>query len=317
MLLSVENGVALERVGAKAAIDMFVEAGFTGMDYSFFNSGEVWDREFGSPDAFRKAEEVRRYAEEKGLVLCQSHAPFRFCDGMEMNESEPEFCRIVRSMELAAAMGIPAIVVHSVMLQEEPGLPGYNERLLDYNERYYNALLPYAERFGIRIAVENLTGRRPPLNEPTTDNLGTPELFMEMQDRLKSPFICGCLDIGHANMTTHDVPGFIRKCKGYIQYIHTHDNDGFHDNHQLPAISYYLDKDQMPERALKAPRKPGEYFNIPWDEVLLALREIGYDGPFNLELVRYMSGFRTEDLPLGLKLAVQIGRRMMKEVERS
>ena len=36
MLLSVENGVALERVGAKAAIDMFVEAGFTGMDYSFF-----------------------------------------------------------------------------------------------------------------------------------------------------------------------------------------------------------------------------------------------------------------------------------------
>ena len=49
--------------------------------------------------------------------------------------------------------------------------------------------------------------------------------------------------------------------------------------------------------------------------MLLALREIGYDGPFNLELVRYMSGFRTEDLPLGLKLAVQIGRRMMREVE--
>ncbi|MBR3436556.1 MAG: sugar phosphate isomerase/epimerase [Lachnospiraceae bacterium] len=314
MLLSVENAVAVERVGAKAAIDMFVEAGFTGMDYSFFNGGEAWEKAFGGPDALKKAEEIRVYAKEQGLALSQSHAPFKFRFGMEMSENEYEFYRIVRSMEIAAAMEIPAIVVHSIMLDEDACGPEYNACMLDYNERYYNALLPYAERFGIRIAVENLTGRRPPENLPTTENLGTPELFREMQDRLRSPFICGCLDIGHANMTTKDAPGFIRSCKGYVQYIHTHDNDGFHDNHQLPALSYYLDLGRGGPNVPKSSRKPGEYFTIPWDEVLSALREIGYDGPFNLELIRYLNGFRTEDLPLAMKLAVQVGQRMMKEV---
>ena len=110
MLLSVENAVAVERVGAKAAIDMFVEAGFTGMDYSFFNGGEAWEKAFGGPDALKKAEEIRVYAKEQGLALSQSHAPFKFRFGMEMSENEYEFYRIVRSMEIAAAMEIPAIV---------------------------------------------------------------------------------------------------------------------------------------------------------------------------------------------------------------
>ena len=50
------------------------------------------------------------------------------------------------------------------------------------------------------------------------------------------------------------------------------------------------------------------------DEVLKALCEIEYDGPFNLELPRYQNCFTTEDLPLALKLAVQVGRRMMTEL---
>ena len=210
MLLSLENATARKRVGDFAAIDMFVEAGFTGMDYSFFNEPKDWEKCFGTPDVFRKMEKIRRYAEEKGLVLCQSHAPFRFREGMEMNESEPEFCRIVRSMELAAAMGIPAIVVHSVMLQEEPGLPGYNERLLDYNERYYNALLPYAERFGIRIAVENTDGFR-----------GYEQKAIEFL--LESPKFGLTWDIGHSKAGREkDVP-FILARRDRLIHFHIHD----------------------------------------------------------------------------------------------
>ena len=306
MLLSLENATARKRVGDFAAIDMFVEAGFTGMDYSFFNEPKDWEKCFGTPDVFRKMGKIRRYAEEKGLVLCQSHAPFRFREGMEMNESEYEYHRVVRSMELAAALGIPMIVIHSVMTAD-------NLNMLDFNERYYNSLLPYAERFGIKIAVENLTGRRNAGDAPTVHNLGTPELFKEMQDRLHSPLIVGCLDIGHANLTYHDTPSFIRQCKGYVQYIHTHDNDGFHDCHLLPALGDYFDECEKPGDGSKKAANPNSPYTLPWDEVLNALREIGYDGPFNLELPRYQNCFTTEDLPLALKLAVQVGRRMMAE----
>ena len=308
MLLSLENATARKRVGAKAAIDMFVEAGFTAMDYSFFNEAKEWEEYFGTPDVFKKAEEIRRYAEEKGLVLCQSHAPFKFREGMEMNESEYEYYRIVRSMELAAAMGIPMIVIHSFMTED-------NLKMLDQNERYYNSLLPYAERFGIKIAVENLTGRRNGGDVPTVHNLGTPELFKEMQDRLASPYICGCLDIGHANLTYHDAANFIRQCKGYVQYIHTHDNDGAHDCHLLPELSGYFEECEKPRDGKKRAANPNSPYTLHWDEVLSALREIDYDGPFNLELPRYQNGFTTEDLPLALKLAAQVGNRMIREMK--
>ena len=307
MLLSLENATVRKRVGDFAAIDMFVEAGFTGMDYSFFNEPKDWEERFGVPDIFQKLEKVRRYAEEKGLVLCQSHAPFRFREGMEMNEGEYEYRRIVKSMEMAAALGIPMIVIHSAMTEN-------NLIMLDFNERYYSSLLPYAERFGIKIAVENLTGRRNAADMPTVHNLGTPELFKEMQDRLASPYICGCLDIGHANLTYHDAPAFIRQCKGYVQYIHTHDNDGAHDCHLLPTLAGYYEPSEMPKDGKRA-ANPNSPYTLPWDEVLKALREIGYDGPFNLELPRYQSGFTTEDLPLALKLAANVGREMMKVLE--
>ena len=66
-----------------------------------------------------------------------------------MNEGEYEYRRIVRSMEMAAALGIPVIVIHSAMTAD-------NLIMLDFNERYYSSLLPYAERFGIKIADSNI-----------------------------------------------------------------------------------------------------------------------------------------------------------------
>ena len=71
----------------------------------------------------------------------------------------------------------------------------------------------------------------------------------------------------------------------------------------------------MPKDGKKRAANPNSPYTLPWDDVLQALRDIGYDGPFNLELPRYQSCFTTEDLPLALKLAVNVGREMMRVVE--
>ena len=47
---------------------------------------------------------------------------------------------------------------------------------------------------------------------------------------------------------------------------------------------------------------------MPWKEVCAALSDIGFDGPINLELLRYMNNFRTEELPLALELAAATGK---------
>ena len=79
--------------------------------------------------------------------------------------------------------------------------------------------------------------------------------FCHIQDLLDSPWICGCLDLGHANMTYHDVPGFIRGAKGHFRYVHIHDNDGLQDLHELPVLN---ESDDL---------------IIHWDEALAALRQ--------------------------------------------
>ena len=314
-LISAENLTLRERVGDEAAVDMMKEAGFTGIDYNFCAMRD-WDTAVGAPDGIQKAAALRRYAQARGMCFSQSHAPFTFRFGMEMTPDDYEYYRIVRSMEAAAALGAPMIVVHSVL---DTGDCDH----MEYNLRFYRSLLPYAERFGIRIAVENLTGRLPGSDMPSVRNLGTPEAFCEIQDRLNSPFIVGCLDLGHANMTTGDTPGFIRQSAGHVQYLHVHDNDGTHDMHQLPAVSRALGKDAgwdkkpLPDGARHRDfQKKDPYLSQPWDKILAALKEIRYEGPFNLELPKFFSHFATEHLPLALQLAAGVGKMMAEELDR-
>ncbi len=293
MILSTENMIVRRRVGDFAAVDMFREAGFTGIDYSLCSMYD-WKETVYVPGAPEYADSLREYAGSRGMVFSQSHAPYDFRYGMKMDESSPEYRAIVRSMEFAAHLGSPMIVVHSVRI------PGDDvEEAFRYNLEYYRSFLCYAERFGIRIAVENLGGKAPGSNEYSFMCLGSPELFCRMQDELASPWICGCLDIGHALLTTGDPAGFIRKCKGHVDYLHVHDNDGVNDLHQIPALN----------------GKSQGNFRMPWDDVLSALREIGYSGPFDLEVFRFIDNFRTEELPLVMRLAAEVGKAMTAKLD--
>ncbi len=308
MIVSTENLILRQRVGDEKAIDMMKEAGFSGIDYSFC-SMEDWEQVVDRPDSLQTADALRRRAEARGICFSQSHAPFRFRFGSAMDESEYEYYRIVRSMEFASRLGAPMIVIHAI-------LPTDDTDFMDYNLRWYSSFLPYAEKYGIRIAVENLPGRFSAAEPPTRRVLGSPETFCEIQDRLDSPYITGCLDIGHANLTYGDVPSFIRQAAGHIEYLHIHDNDGVRDMHQIPALSRYFGKDRdWAERSANPDRpKPNAFFAVPWDEVLAALRDIGYRGPLDLELLRFLCLFPTEQMPVTLQLIAETGQMMAKEL---
>ncbi|MBQ6470302.1 MAG: sugar phosphate isomerase/epimerase [Lachnospiraceae bacterium] len=289
MRVSAENMIARRRVGDKGAVDMLKKAGFTGIDYSLTMMND-WEETVNAPGALSYAEDLRRYAEDRDIPFVQSHAPFPFKHGMEMSMETKEFYEIVRSMEFAAHLGAPVIVVHSILTPDD-------STFMDYNVVFYQKLLPFAEQFGIRIAVENLPVRSGPADSPVPRVLGTPEKFREIQDRLAHPLICGCLDIGHANLTVKDVPAFIRETKGYVQCLHVHDNDGSHDMHELPALY------------------ESDLFTLQWKEVLAALKETGFDGPFNMEILKYMNRFTTESLPTALKLAAMTACEMAQVLE--
>ncbi|MBQ6395335.1 MAG: sugar phosphate isomerase/epimerase [Atopobiaceae bacterium] len=285
MDLAVENIIARDYYGEEGAIDVIADAGFDAIDYNVCGL---------SPEAFTEtiekkgvpyAKELKAHAEEKGVYFCQSHAIFDYRFGIGYDVSDRKFYEVVKSLEFSAALGAPVSVVHCLPHPDE-------KTMMEENFKFYSALLPYAEEYGIAIGVENLWS-----SQRSGQRLDRSSRYNEMIDRLDSPFAKGCFDIGHANISMHCPQEFIRDAGSRIFCLHVHDNDGNRDMHMPPSTH------------------PNSNCNVDWNEVISSLSAIDYRGVFSLELVNYMGMYSAELLPEALRLAAAAGRTMIQRLE--
>ena len=304
MIISAQNECMRNRFGERRSLEMMKEAGFTGLDFTV-DLMDDFDEVVMGPGAMKKAAEIRDLTADVGIPIVGAHAPFEFRSGMAMDESEPKFRRLVRAIEFAGACGAPLIVTHALKLPQEEWLEDVEEeqkRTFDLNIKWYGILEPYARKAGIRIAVENLCtlDRNGALS---TRLLGDAKSYTAMLDALDPAVFTGCFDVGHAHLSTHDAPSFIREAGKYIHFLHIHDNNGKTDAHLMPAF-----------RELEAPSKSKSY-TIRWKEVAEALRDIRYDGPFNYEITTWYRTFSDALLPEALALSVKAAEPMMRIIE--
>lgn len=95
------------------------------------------------------------------------------------------------------------------------------------------------------------------------------EVLTEVHDTLKKEgYRVGiCLDLGHCHVHTnykYNVVEEIRRLGSRIQILHVHDNSKERDEHKEPYGG-----------------------SIPWTDVMCALKEIGYTGDFNYEIITH------------------------------
>ena len=244
-----------DKFGLKEAVDIMADAGFDAIDFS------AMTEEFFS-DAHSKEyyTEIRKYAEDKGLIFNQSHAPFPSAVINE-EENETKFKNVVNGMRNASYLGVRDIVVHPC--QHLKYLEGNNKEILfDYNMKFYKCLIPYCEEYGIRVALENMWQ---PMNREwrkiSHSTCAKPSEFIQYLDTLDNDCFIACLDIGHAVLVCEDVADFIRALGGKrLQALHVHDVDGMVDSHTLP------------------------YFGVTdWEGVMKALADINYTGDLTFE----------------------------------
>jgi len=150
------------------------------------------------------------------------------------------------------------IVVHPCNHIREPEADRI-ARLTEYNLEFYRRLIPYAEEFGIKIAIENVP------NAITV----TAEALNALLTALDNPIFTVCFDVGHAHLCGIDPAEMIRKLGSRIGCTHIHDNTGTADAHTLPF-----------------------YGTINWESVMKALADTGYNGNLN-----YEAGNFVRDLP--------------------
>ena len=271
MLLSTQTSHLHTHFGLERAIGILAEAGFEAFDLSLFgmfNDGDEFVREGWRDRAYA----IREFADKVGIPCNQAHAPFPSTK-QDDAFNEMAYQRIVQSMEVASIIGAKDICVHPC--QHLYYVENVKE-LKEYNYRFYSSLTPYCEKFGIRVALENMFQGDPRRSGTIIESTcARPEEFCEYLDALDPKWFTALLDIGHCGLAGQNAARCIRVLgHDRLGALHIHDNDYKKDQHTLPFTR-----------------------SLDWAAIAQALADIDYKGDLTLEADCFLAGFPVEFKP--------------------
>ena len=267
--------------GIKGTIDAFAKAGVEGIDFNndlkeFYT--DEHDKNFYL--------DLKNYAQDKGVKICQAHAPFaRSGQIVDVDDTPVDVKHIIKSMENASYLGAPMIVVHPSR-NLDYNVEGNLEKMFEHNYNFYKSLIPYAEEFGIKVAIENI-GRK------THTVTSTPERLIRLYDELNNPAFTICFDVGHCLLQEVDPAESIKKLGNRLVNgcTHIHDNDGISDLHTLPY-----------------------YGKVEWDSVCKAFAEIGYNGNLSYEASSFIKDLPVDLYEFGLQHMSKVGHYLIDKI---
>lgn len=254
MLLSTNIRPIMDRYGFNKALDMIKEAGFVAYDMDF----DVPPDDLVCDGWQENVRKMREYADSKGMVCNQAHAPFPVAIKDDDIKTQEIFGRIVMAIEGASILGAKNIVVHGA---DHLYSIVSSEKLREYNMDLFKRLIPYCQKFKVNVAVENVWGYKTNTFHILPGFCGMVEDFNRYIDELDSPFVVGCVDIGHIALTGSDVYDWIVGAGKRVKALHIHDNNYLQDSHYPPFLG-----------------------DIDFGKVIKALKDIEYCGDLTLEI---------------------------------
>lgn len=261
MIISTEIASASAILGEERAIEELAKAGFDAWDFSMFRMCKYnyqtkqyseSDHPLAQNDYLKFARKLKKIGLDNGIYCNQSHAPF---------PSNPQIDKYLkRAIECTAEAGGKVCVIHP-----------YNHASNEENAELYHKLLPFAKDYGVKIATENMWKWDEETDSSAPCACSTPESFNMLIDTVNDDFLVACLDIGHTEMrgSGEGAAKTIKAMGNRIKALHIHDNDKWHDSHQIP---FSMDIDFIP--------------------IMKALKEIGYSGELTLEADAYLKDYK-------------------------
>lgn len=291
MRLSINTGPIAYRLGLFRSIEILSNAGFDAVDVSLMSRRDY--NIINHEDYVKRAEQVRDFAKECGIEINQSHAVFP-TSYEEIEKAEEAFKKVVRGIHAAAIMGADVIIVHpnQHLRYADEGTP---EKLKSMNFEFYNKLLPVAEKYNIKMAVENMFQYYDGVCHDSTCSRAAE--FNEYIDMMNSEYITACLDIGHCALVGGQTAGDVIRAMGNrITALHVHDNNLQFDYHLAP-FTPYLGK-------------------IDWEDTCKALAEINYSGDFTFETDGAFKNVNEDTVQSLCCYIHDIGRHLIEKIEK-
>lgn len=238
--------------GIEEGVAKLIDAGFPALDFGFFGDYSYIDDE----NYKERFSALRKYANDRGVIFNQAHAPFG--GGFEKYTKE-KVPKLPRVFEICGILGVEGVVVHPV---QNGRYYGRAEELFEVNMSFYRSLAPFAKDCGVKILIENMWQRHPKAGYIIDDVCAPPAELVRYYDTLNDPEAFGiCLDLGHVALCGREPEDAIRTIgHDRLTALHVHDVDYKDDLHTLPGFG-----------------------SLNWDKICRALAEIDYKGVFTLE----------------------------------
>ena len=286
MKISTEIHSASKLVGEEKAVELIAKAGFDAWDFSMFDmcrydwaNGTVCttNHPLSGKDYLSYARKLKQIGLDNGIVCNQSHAPFP-----TSNADIRSYLK--RAIECTAEAGGEICIIHPD-----------NNKNPEENAQMYNDLLPFAKTCGVKIATENMWNWDGEKDESSFAACATSKSFCDHIDVVNDPYLVACLDIGHAEMrgSGDGAVNMIRALGNRLAALHIHDNDRWHDSHQIPFS-----------------------MDIDFVATVDALREIGYNGYFTLEANGFLEAYSADTAFEGVKKLAESARRLADMFEK-
>lgn len=293
MILSSTTSVLDKKFGYEKAIEILAKAGFDAVDISLCDM-RTDENPFNAQNYKEFAESLVAVAKKHGVYFNQAHAYFPSSVDDE-EKTKIAYEKIKRGIEIASIMGVKLIVVHPK--QHLPYLEGNNAEILkQLNLEFYNSLIPDCEKYGIKIATENMWQKGKLSQVIVSSTCASGKEFCEYVDMFDSKWITACLDLGHCGLTGRLPEAMIRELgHDRLLALHVHDNNGRDDNHVQPMDPFVS--------------------TINWEEVCKALAEIDYQGDFTFEAESVFSKCNEHTVDSIAKHLHDIGRYLIGRIE--
>lgn len=226
---------------------------------------------------------LRSIADELGIQFKQGHAVvYDFC---KIDNRHQYFQELMRKCVIGAEiLGVEWLVVHP---STDFSVANWREVSKEKNIRYFTELVAFAREHHVKIAVENMWDLH---IAPKRLYCTAIEELIELVDAVDGLGIC--YDVEHGAIMQLDQQKTLQLIGHRLKVLHVSDYTNATDIHLLP----YMGK-------------------IDWQEVLVALKSIQFDGLFNFEIHRFLVHMPKALYLSSLRLSVEIGQQLVQIYE--
>ena len=137
--------------------------------------------------------------------------------------------------------------------------------------KFYKELIPTLEACKVTGCIENMWTTDPVSRYSCATILSRASELNKMVKKLGENYKI-CLDIGHCALTADNPVDVIKAVKDNLVCMHIHDNNGWSDLHAIPYGGFGKPVGLRPIR-------------IDWPTTLAAIKESGYKGNINFDIV--------------------------------